>query len=110
MLVALLQIPKSDEDWRRFSYDNRDSHNRIRQAIQAKGGPNLTEYLMDPINPQDFGSFLEANAQSHIEMCAATGVQSADLESVDLRDEAQRAAWVYTHQFEHYMAETALGL
>ena len=53
MLAALLNVPQTEEQWRQFSYDHRNSHDKIRAAIQKKFGVNLTDYLVDPINPDN---------------------------------------------------------
>lgn len=37
-LVDLIQVPKSDAEWEQFFFSHRDSHDRIRQAIQAQTG------------------------------------------------------------------------
>ena len=34
MLAALLNVPQTEEQWRQFSYDHRNSHDKIRAAIQ----------------------------------------------------------------------------
>lgn len=38
MLVNLIQVPKSDFEWEQFFFSHRDSHDRIRQAIEAQTG------------------------------------------------------------------------
>lgn len=38
MLVSLLSVPKDDHDWETWTFSHRDSHDRIRQAIQAQTG------------------------------------------------------------------------
>lgn len=38
MLVNLLQVPKTEQDWENFLFAHRDSHDRIRQAVQAQTG------------------------------------------------------------------------
>lgn len=110
MLAALLNAPKTQADWDRWSFDNRDSHDRIRAAIAAKGGPRLGDYQLDPINPQDSGGWLERHSQTHKDMDSAIGAQSSDMLDVDLTDENQLQAFIYEHWQEHQTAERALGL
>lgn len=38
MLVSLISVPKNDQDWETWSFAHRDSHDRIRQAIEAQTG------------------------------------------------------------------------
>jgi L-cystine uptake protein TcyP (sodium:dicarboxylate symporter family) len=110
VLPDLIVTPQSDLDWSRWGFSHRDSHDRIRTAIRKKKNVQLSDYILDPINLNDFQTFLAANQQSHIEMCAALGVQSTDLGSVDPRNQSQLQAWIYTHYQEHYMAEQAAGV
>jgi hypothetical protein len=109
MLPALENIPHSPEDWARFAWDHRDSHNRIRAAIKAKYGAVLNDYQIDPINPDSINQFLENNSQLHSDMNGVLKLQSSDLLDVDLQDERQMAAWIRLHYIEHYNAEQLLG-
>jgi len=110
MLAALLNVPHSPTDWSRFSFDHRDSHDRIRAAINAQKNVSLTDYQIDPINPNNVQQFLDNNAQLHIDMNSALNLQSSDLGDVDFRDEKQLRAWIILHYQEHYDAEQALGV
>lgn len=110
MLPVLLNLPKADQDWSVFSFHHRSSHDLIRQAIQAQRGVSLASYSLDPIPNAAFQQWLEWNQQSHIEMNNVLKAQSADLETLDPRDEHQLRAWVYLHYLEHQTAERILGI
>lgn len=110
MLASLQNVPKSSTDWSIWSFHHRLSHQAIRQAIMAQKGVNLSEYLLDPIDFTDIGGFLQRNQQSHVEMDGALGFQSEDLQTVDLKDEEQKIAWIDSHWQEHSTAEQALGI
>ena len=110
MLAALLNVPHSPTDWSHFSFDHRDSHDRIRAAIRAKKGLDLSDYQIDPINPNNVQQFLENNAQLHTDMNGALNLQSANLEDVDLQDDKQLRAWIMLHSQEHFDIEQALGI
>ncbi len=109
MLASLINVPKSKIDWDRWSLSHRTSHDKIRQAIQARG-VQLQDYQLDPINFQYPEVFLNNNQQTHNEMNAALGSQASDLLEVDLKDDKQLQAWVYLHYLEHQSAELALGI
>jgi hypothetical protein len=110
MLQALENIPKTPDDWSRFSWDHRDSHNRIRAAIKMQYSVSLDDYQIDPVNPDDFQIFLENNSQLHGDMNGVLRLQSSDLEDVNMQDPAQAVAWFRLHYLEHYYAETALKI
>ena len=110
MLQALENIPKSRDDWARFSWDHRDSHDRIRAAIKSKFSINLDDYQIDPISPDNFDNFLDNNAELHSGMNGVLRLQSSDLNDVDMKDEAQAIAWFRLHYLEHLYAETVLKI
>ena len=109
MQSKLLNIPASSNDWSEFSYHNRTSHAAIRSALAARGAA-MVDYQLDPISPSDVGGWLERHAQTHIEMNGALGVQSDNLQDVDLKDKSQLASWINLHWQEHVTAESRLGV
>jgi len=110
MLAALLNVPQTEEQWQQFSYDHRNSHDKIRAAILKKYGVNLTDYLVDPINLNDLKQFLQNNATLHTDMNAILKSQSADLLDVKLDDPQQVSAWINLNYQEHQNAEQLLGI
>lgn len=110
MLAALLDIPRSSTDWDRWSFDNRDSHNRIRAAIVAQGGPSLADYQLDPVSQSDVVGWLTRHQQAHIEMLGVLRLQSEDLQDVNLQDERQLEAWIFLHYQDHLSAESRLKI
>ena len=110
MLAALLNVPKTDAEWRQFSYDHRDSHDRIRAAIKKKYGVDLTDYVIDPINPDSLQQFLQDNASLHTDMNGILKSQSSDLLDVDINDPKQFDSWINLNYQEHQNAEQLLGI
>ncbi len=109
MLPALENTPRTQDEWNRFAWDHRDSHNRIRAAILKHRGINLPDYQIDPINPGAITQFLQNNSQLHGDMNSTLGLQSADLQDVNLGDQRQLEAWIKLHWQEHNYAELKLG-
>jgi len=110
MLAVLLEIPRTREQWDRFSWHHRSSHTAIRQAIRSQKGVHLPEYILEPIDFNRFVDFLQANSQTHIDMLSVLGIQGEDLQDVDVRNENQLVAWSWLHYLDHYNAEKALGI
>lgn len=110
MLAALLNVPQTEEQWRQFSYDHRNSHDKIRAAIQKKFGVNLTDYLVDPINPDNIKQFLQNNASLHTDMNGVLKSQSSDLLDVDLTKPGELDSWINLNYQEHQNAEQLLGI
>ncbi len=110
MLAGLLNIPHKNEDWAWFSWQHRVSHDRIRQAIKAQYGYDLTDYQIDPMDPSALEQFLQNNAQLHGDMNATLHLPGIDLLDVNLSKDNERDAWVNFHYLEHYYAESKLGI
>ena len=110
MLVQLINIPSSEEEWGIWSYHHRLSHDAISQAIRQQKGLDLTDYIIDPVPTTAFPDWLDRNQQLHIEMDAAIGAQSVDLQDVNPKDANEMAAWVYIHWLEHQTAERVLKI
>ncbi len=109
MLPGLSNIPHTPEDWNIWAYHHRDSHDRIRRGIKQTLGVNLTDYQVEPINPNDMRSFLQRNASLHGDMNGALGLQSTNLLDADLSKPNELEAWIKLHAQEHYFAEAKLG-
>lgn len=110
MRAVLYESPRTPDEWLRWSFHHRNSHDNIRNAIQAKNGPAQPDYPIDPIRGPQIGDFLQYNSQLHSNMNAALNLQSVDLLSVDFNNDAQRLAWIQIHAREHEDAELALGI
>jgi hypothetical protein len=110
MLAALLKIPHRNEDWSEFSWHHRLSHDRIRQAIKAKYGYDLTDYQIDPMEPQAMQQFLQNNSQLHSAMNATLHLPGIDLLDAKLDQENTLVSWINRHWQEHFYAEAALGI
>jgi ABC-type nitrate/sulfonate/bicarbonate transport system substrate-binding protein len=110
MLAALMNVPKTEEQWRQFSYDHRNSHDKIRAAILKKYGVNLVDYQIEPINPDNIRQFLQDNASLHSAMNGVLQSQSSDLLDVDFTDPRQLDSWVNLNYQEHENAEQLLGI
>lgn len=110
MLAHLLVKPTSAAEWALFSWAHRDQHDQIRQVIQELGGPNLTEYQLDPIVLDRFQDFLAANQQTHNDMNGVLQLQGNDLSQLDPANQNETDAWIWLHFKEHQDAAIRLHI
>lgn len=110
MLASLLNVPRDDQSWERFFFDNRQQITEIRQAVLKQKNINLTEYTLYPVSDKSFGDFLTNNQQAHDDFNSALGLQSSDIEELDPKNEQQLQAWVYLQYQELFTACSALGI
>lgn len=92
-----------------WAWHHRDSHNRIRRGILTTYSINLTDYQIEPINPNDLTSFLQNNSNLHDDMNSVLKLQNSDLQDANLQEPRELDAWIKLHALEHYNAETTLG-
>ena len=110
MLAVLLNVPQTDREWEIFSLHHQQDHEEIRQAIQVRLGVNLPSYVLAPVTLERTGDFLENNQHAHTDMNGALGLNSSDIQTVDLKDPNQLASWVDENYQEHYSARQALSI
>lgn len=108
MLASLLNVPRTPQEWSLWSFANKDAINTIQAAILDQKGITLTAYPLDPID--NIEEFLERNQQSHADIMSVLGIQSSDLESVNLKEPRELQAWVYLCHRELYDAAAQLGV
>jgi hypothetical protein len=109
-LSNLLNIPKNENEWDVFAFNNREQNTIIRQAILAQKNINLTEYQLYPIDFTHFDYWLEQNQQAHSDFNSALGLQSSDIEELDPKNDQQLQAWVYLQYQELFSASQALKI
>ena len=110
MLAGLLNIPHSADDWAKWSWNHRLSHDKIRAGIKAARGYDMTDHIVDPISPVDLRGFLENNSQLHSDMNSVLALQGTNLEDADLTKQNELASWINLHYLEHQYAELKLGI
>lgn len=110
MLAALLNVPRSEPEWLRFSFNHWDDHQQIVQAIRTQRNVSLQLYPIEPMPPSDMPGWLLRHAQLHIDMNGTLGLPGADLTQLDLKDEASVQAWIWQNFQEHQNARALLKI
>jgi hypothetical protein len=110
MLANLLNLPKTADDFAFWSFNHRDSHKRIIEAIQKDVGVILVEYDIDPVNFQAIDQWLLRNQEYHNDMNGILQLQGSDLTGVDFSNQDSFANWILLHWLEHSDAEFKLGI
>lgn len=108
--ATLLNTPQVDTDWDRYSFDLAQNLYDIRLAIQFKKHINLPQYQIYPIPRNDVTEWLQRVSQSFNDFTSVLGIQSADIENVNLADQRARIGWAYQIYSEVNAARQALGI
>lgn len=109
-LAVLLNPPLTERGMMEWSFNNQDSHDRIVGAILTQKNNTLQNYIMDPIQPNDFQNWLRRHQNAHDQMNGALALTGSDLTDVDWSKSDQRAAWIRLHYNEHQLAHITLGI
>lgn len=109
-LDLLLNVPETRNDYDIFSFNLRTEIDKINAAILEQLNISVPAYQLDPINFDHIPDWLANVSQATQAFTAALGQQSADLLSVDLSNESQKAAWVRILYNELFAAEQQLAI
>lgn len=111
-LADLLTRPRNQRQQADWDWAHRIEHQNIRDAIQAQTKPalDLPVYPLEPTNWQQPKPFLLWNQQAHDDFNGALQLDGNDLQTVDLKDQAQREAWYELHYQEHKAANFKLKI
>ncbi len=113
MQAALVNTPRTPEEWALWGFAHRDHHFLIQQAIQAQAGVNLPVYLLDPIPYEDSTSldnWLASNQAAHNDMNNVLGLSGSSLDKVNLANPEETDAWIFLHRKEHEAAASVLAI
>ena len=109
-LAGLLNHPRDEREFLRWSFSNDDGHRRIISAIFAQKNQFLTTYVLDPIPSNDLQSWSRRHQQVHNDMNKVLGIQGNDLTDLDWKKEDEVESWLSLHFTEHRQANFILNI
>lgn len=109
-IAALYNIPVSPEQLAQWSFVNAAAHADIVRLIFQISGKQLDQFVLDPFDPQDAGTWLYQHQIMHQQMDAVLGISGYDLTDVDFTNQGILAGWIASHAVEHVQAANILGV
>ncbi len=112
-LAELISVPLTRAALAGWQFANVANHRDIIRRVQETKGLDLTEYPLEPFNPEDPASlaqFLNSHQDMHEAMARALGIALYDLSEVDWQDPADLSRWVLAHAQMHMAASALLGV
>ena len=107
------EIPEGEPtkaSWARFSFLHMAQHrDYIRVAFQVYGA-SLTEYPLDPMDPQNMGAWAYHHQLMHDQLNAVLKIGGYNLQEIAFDDRANLQSWIDLHFDEHTRESTILGL
>ena len=110
MIQDLLNVPRTPQEWSNFSFNNYLDHQLIDAGLKTKKKVMITSQVIDPISWNDIANWLARHQILHNDEAGPLGLQVYDLQSVDLLNPQEAAAWIWLHWISHSSAHTNLGI
>ena len=109
-MANLYNIPGNDFDRAHWSFVHLAHHRDINRLIYELVHIALPEYIIDPINIDDTGTWEYQHQLMHDNQNAILGIQGFDLTGIDWKKENELAGWIFLNASEHFKAADILRI
>ncbi len=109
-LAALQNYPETPSDFAEWAHSHAAHHADILRRIQELYGQNLSQFVLDPMDPDDVVSWSANHRIMHDEMDQVLGIQGSDLTGLNWRDRPATSTWLLRNFVEHEIAGRILGV
>lgn len=109
-IANLANTPNTPEELAAWSFSHMAQHRDENAAIYRIYGVVLPEFLLDPINIKDLGTFSNQHQLWHNDVAAVLGTQGFDLTNVNWEDPEQREAWIGINFQAHFDSSEKLRI
>jgi hypothetical protein len=109
-LPLLFRLPDDSDSWNAWAFNHAAIHYTIIRTIAAQKTQTLTQYPLDPIDPNDLGFWLYQHQVMHNQANAALGTSGYDLLSLDWSQPADFQEWLQLNGDEHRKWGGILGV
>lgn len=109
-LANLYNVPSTDEERAQWSFSHMAHHRDINAKIYLLVKVALPEYILDPIDPRDEGTWEYQHQLMHDNQNQLLGIQGQDLTGLDWKDQNLLAAWIFLNGSEHFQASNILEI
>ena len=111
-LPLLYSQPTDDDSWRSWAFNHAANHYDILQAVLVQKSQNLTQFCLDPMDPDNLGLWLYQHQEMHNQVNAVLNANNLayDLLAFDWDDPDQFSEWLLLNGSEHQRICAALGI
>ena len=109
-LPLLYSQPTDDDSWRSWAFNHAANHYYILQAVLVQKSQNLTQFCLDPMDPDNLGLWLYQHQEMHDQVNALLATTGYDLLSYDWDDPDEFAEWLRLNGDEHTRINAALNI
>jgi len=111
--MPIANIANIPEDWislQQWSFAHMAHHADLNSYILRTKGISLPVFPIDPVNPDDLGTFSYQHQVMHNNQNKVLGIAGNDLLDVDWRDRAQLENFIFLNFSEHFQASQITGV
>lgn len=109
-IASLYNVPSTDTERAQWAFAHMAHHRDISRKIYELIAVALPEFILDPVNPADLGSWEYQHQQMHDNQNAVLGIAGFDLSELDWGKQNELAGWIYLNGIEHRQASNILGI
>ncbi len=109
-IASLYNIPSSNFNRSQWAFAHAAHHRDINRRIYELVKIALPEYLLDPINPDEMGTWEYQHQLMHDNQNALLNIVGFDLTGLDWKKQNELAGWIYLNGEEHRQAADILEI
>lgn len=109
-IAALYNVPSTQDELATWASAHATHHKNILATIFRLANIQLQEFILDPFDPRDSGSWLLQHQEMHTEMDALLQISGYNLLELDFSDRRDLAGWIWLNADEHKQASDILGI
>ena len=109
-LANLYNVPTSDSERAQWSFSHMAHHRDINAKIYLLLKIALPEYILDPVNLDDTGTWEDQHQLMHDTQNQLLGINGQDLTGIDWKNQNLLAAWIFLNASEHFQASEILEI
>lgn len=110
-IAGLFNVPSTQQELDTWAFCHAAHHRDINRRLQELlPSVRITEYILDPMDPQNLSVWLDQHQQLHQQTDSLLGIASNDLLDVNWEDQNERAGWIFLNSSEHYQAANILQI
>lgn len=109
-LASLYNVPSTDTERSQWAFAHMAHHRDINRKIYELLAIALPEFILDPINPAETGTWEYQHQEMHNNQNSILGIAGFDLSELDWANQNELAGWVYLNALEHKQASDILEL
>ena len=109
-LPLIYAQPSTADDWSAWAFNHAANHYDWISMAALQKNQLLTQFCLDPMDPNDLGMWLYSHQIMHNQINAVLGFSGFDLLSLDWQDKDEFAEWCLLNGDEHSKISAALGI